>query len=62
MYILPCVCILLQVFESVFMKLYHLKVIFSLVKDLTYALQKVLNLFIIFSIVLNELIFHFSKM
>lgn len=43
------------------MTLYLLKVIFSLMKDFIYALQKVLTLFIIFSIVLNELIFHFRK-
>lgn len=50
-----------QVFKLVFMKLYYLEVMFSLLKDLTYALQDVLNLFIIFSIVLSELIFLFSK-
>lgn len=50
-----------QVFKLAFMKLYHLEVMLSLLKDLTYALQDVLSLFIIFSIVLSELIFHFSK-
>lgn len=38
------VFILPQVFESVFMKLYFFKVIFSLMKDLIYALGKEVNL------------------
>lgn len=61
MYALPGVRILLQVCELIFMKLYLLEVIFSLMKDFIICFTNVLTLFIIFSRVLNELIFHFSR-